>query len=277
MSSNIVGCFDNPADARAVQQELIAAGIDRDHVRLVNESPRATSTTAGSSHDPGLWESIKEAFGFANEHDRTSYAEAARRGGVIVSIDAPDNAVDQAVAILRRHNVVDLDQREAQWRQQGWAGYAAAPSAQATAQQHRPASAGNEEVLPVVEEELHVGKRQVQQGGVRVYTRVTERPVEEQVTLRQERVSVDRRPADRPLNDPDRAFQERAVEATETAEEAVVDKRARVVEEVAVRKDVEQQTETVRDTVRKTDVDVEQIPGQRQATQRRTGSTDDRK
>jgi uncharacterized protein (TIGR02271 family) len=267
MSSSIVGCFDNPADARAVQQELITAGMPRENVHLVAEESRRTTTT---TDDPGVWQSIKEAFGFADERDRTSYTEAARRGSIIVSVDAPDESVDQTVAIMRRHNVVDLDSREAEWRQQGWAGVASAT--QANAQQR--ATAGRregEEVVPVVEEELRVGKRQVQQGGVRVYTRVTETPVEENVNLRQERVSVERRPVDRPITDRDRAFQEKAIEATETREEAVVDKHARVVEEVAVRKDVEEQTEKVRDTVRKTDVEVEQIPGQQQ--QRRKEDT----
>jgi uncharacterized protein (TIGR02271 family) len=262
MSSSIVGCFDNPADARAVQQELIAAGYPANNVRLMNEGAQRATTTTTSSEDTGVWHSIKEAFGFADDRDRTTYTEAARRGGVIVSIDAPDDQIDSAVSIMRRHNVVDLDARENEWRQQGWTGAAAAA---ATGQQATGTRQG-EEVVPVVEEELRVGKRQVQQGGVRVYSRVTERPVEENVNLRQERVSVERRPVDRPITDRDRPFQEKAIEATETREEAVVDKHARVVEEVAVRKDVEENTETVRDTVRKTDVEVEQIPGQ---TQRR--------
>ena len=251
MSSNIVGCFDDPADARAVQQELLSAGFERDNVHLVAEESRRSM--AGSD-DPGVWQSIKEAFGFADESDRYSYTEAARRGGVIVTVDAPEHAAEQAVAIMRRHNAIDLDAREAQWREQGWTG----ASAEATGRNTRQ----GEEVVPVVEEELRIGKRAVQQGGVRVYSRTTERPVEENVNLRQEHVSVERRPVDRPVTDRDRAFQEKAIEATETREEAVVDKKARVVEEVAVRKDVKDKTETVRDTVRKTDVEVEQIPGQ---------------
>jgi uncharacterized protein (TIGR02271 family) len=168
---------------------------------------------------------------------------------------------------MRRHNVVDLDARENEWRQQGWTGAAAAAS-QETGRRE------GEEVVPVVEEELRVGKRQVQEGGVRVYSRVTETPVEENINLRQERVSVERRPVDRPITDRDRPFQEKAIEATETREEAVVDKHARVVEEVAVRKDVEEKNETVRDTVRKTDVEVEQIPGQ---TQRRKDDASNRR
>jgi uncharacterized protein (TIGR02271 family) len=112
-------------------------------------------------------------------------------------------------------------------------------------------------VIPVAEEELHVGKREVNRGRVRINSRVIERPVQEQVTLREERVDVERRPVDRPLSDADRVFQDRTIEAEERREEAVVSKEARVVEEVVVRKEADQRTETISDTVRKTEVDVE--------------------
>jgi uncharacterized protein (TIGR02271 family) len=118
-----------------------------------------------------------------------------------------------------------------------------------------------EAVIPVVEEELRVGKREVEKGGVRVTSKVTETPVEEQVRLREEHVNVERRPVDRPLSEADNAFREGTIEVTERAEEAVVAKQARVVEEVVVNKDVNERTEQVRDTVHSTDVDVQNIEG----------------
>lgn len=126
---------------------------------------------------------------------------------------------------------------------------------------------GGEVKIPVTEEELRVGKREVESGGVRVNTRVEERPVNEQVTLREETVDVHRKPVDRPASDADlNAFQEGAFEVRERAEEAIVDKQARVVEEVHVKKNVEERTENIQDTVRRTDVNVEQIPGQTRTT-----------
>jgi uncharacterized protein (TIGR02271 family) len=115
-----------------------------------------------------------------------------------------------------------------------------------------------EETIQAAEEQLHVGKREVGRGSVRVRSYVTERPVEEQVELRQERVTVERRPVDRELQPGEAAFQERTIEAVERGEEAVVDKRARVTEEIGLRKDVATETETVRDTVRKQEVEVEE-------------------
>jgi hypothetical protein len=76
---------------------------------------------------------------------------------------------------------------------------------------------------------------------------------------------VERRPVDRPATDADLdTFQDRTIEVTESAEEAIVEKRARVVEEVVINKDVDTHTETIRDEVRHTEVEVEPLmTGQR--------------
>jgi len=133
-------------------------------------------------------------------------------------------------------------------------------------------SSTGEEVIPVVEEELRVGKREVSGGRVRVRSYVVETPVKEQVNLRQEHVSVERRPVDRPVSDADRTFQDRTIEATEKREEAVVSKDARVTEELVVKKDVDQRTQTVSDTVRKTEVEVDDERNARMSGT--TGTTD---
>ena len=119
---------------------------------------------------------------------------------------------------------------------------------------------GGEAVVPVVEEELQVGKRKVEKGAVKVKSVVTERPVEASVDLHEEHVTVKRRAVNRPVTEADvSAFQEGTIELRESAEEAVVTKKARVVEEVVVGKKGSDKTQTVRDKVRKTDVEVEQV------------------
>ena len=91
---------------------------------------------------------------------------------------------------------------------------------------------------------------------VRVYT--VEHPVQEGVNLREERVAVERRPVDRPASGmPGEAFQDRTIDVTTHREEPVIAKEARVKEEVVVRNEADQRTETVRDTVRHTEVEVE--------------------
>jgi uncharacterized protein (TIGR02271 family) len=120
-----------------------------------------------------------------------------------------------------------------------------------------------EQVLPVVEERLRIGMRDVSHGRIRIRSYVVETPVEVQVTLREEHVAIENRLADRALNDTDRAFQERTIEAEERGEEAVVPKRVRITEEIVVRKEAGQRTETVFDTVRETKVEVEDERGNR--------------
>ena len=114
--------------------------------------------------------------------------------------------------------------------------------------------------IPVVQEQLKVGKREVQRGGVRVYSRIVETPVNESIGLREEHVNVERRPVNEPISGLDAtAFKEQSIEMRETAEEAVVQKSARIVEEVAINKEVTQREQQINDTVRHTEVEVEQL------------------
>jgi uncharacterized protein (TIGR02271 family) len=197
--------------------------------------------------------------------------------------------------ILRRLHPVDIHERTTQWRQEGWTGYDAnaitstpresAAAATRSAQEQGRAAArvanqgvstrlveGDKEVtIPVVEEDIAIGKREVERGHVRIYSRVTEQPVEESIRLREEKVTVERRPVDRPATEADfAAAGKEVIEMTEKVEEPVVTKRARVVEEVVVHKDVTEHTETVRGTERHTDVDVQREPETATATRRVT-------
>jgi uncharacterized protein (TIGR02271 family) len=118
----------------------------------------------------------------------------------------------------------------------------------------------NPDSIKVVEEQLNVGKQEVQTGGVRLRSRIVERPVEENIRLRQERVTVIRTPVNRPASEADfNTFQEGTVEMTESAEIPVISKDARVVEEVSLNKDVTESDQTIIDTVRHTEVDTENI------------------
>ncbi|MGG5819277.1 DUF2382 domain-containing protein [Falsiroseomonas sp. HW251] len=117
---------------------------------------------------------------------------------------------------------------------------------------------GREETIPIAEEQLRVGKRVTHAGQVRVRSYVVETPVEEQVRLREEHVRVERRPADRAATGSDAdLFRDRVIEAEESTEEAVVQKDVRVTGEVVVNKEATERTETVRDKVRRTEVEVD--------------------
>ncbi len=132
--------------------------------------------------------------------------------------------------------------------------------------------------IPIIEEELHVGKRVVETGGARLRSRVIERPVEESINLREEHVHVERTPVNRPATDADLSnFQEGEIEITEHAEVPIVAKEARVVEEISLEKEVEEREETIRDTIRRTDVEINNLDTDADLNNRRTTDLDNRR
>jgi len=371
----ITAVFDTQAEAERAIEALAAQGIPRSDMRIHRDMPDAPA----ENQDKGFWASLADLF--MPDEDRGTYAEALRRGSVMVSAQVDDSQYEQAATLLESAGAVDLDERESSWRSEGWTGSTAGMATSgaagmgagamatggmgsglgttrdanvtsaagtatrmgmATGDNDRPGtmlsrgvddvagtnisgahpenemgsmgttagratgtgssnppgtmlSRGVDEVagtnisgahpehetgmtggmgmhgsgttrttdmtgeqsIPVVEETLRVGKRDTSTGRVRVRSYVVETPIEEQVTLRQEHVDVERRAVDRPVTDADRLFEDRTIEATETSEEAVVAKEARVTEEVVIHKDVDQRTETVRDTLRRTEVEVD--------------------
>jgi len=118
-------------------------------------------------------------------------------------------------------------------------------------------------VVPIVDEEIELGKRTIDAGGVRVHSHIVERPYEQSVRLREERVNVERRPVDRPLTarEADERFHDEDMELRARAEVPIIGKRAHIVEEIIIKKEITERTERVRDTVRHTDAEVTEIPG----------------
>lgn len=112
-----------------------------------------------------------------------------------------------------------------------------------------------ERIIPIVREEIKVGRRTVERGGVRVASHTVQRPVSEQVHLRETHVDIERRAVDRPLRGDENAFADDTIEMVEMVDEPVVSKQARVVEEVVVRRHVEDRTATISDQVRATEIE----------------------
>jgi len=225
------------------------------------------------------------------EHEAGYYAEGIRRGGTLVTVHADDARANEATNILNRHNPVDMDTRAEYYKSTGFTKYDeklpaytpsqieeertryssfSAPTASvgststantAMTETNRTVNTGETVSVPIVEEHLAVGKRAVESGGARIHTRIVETPVTESVTLREEHVTVDRHAVNRAATaaDLNNAFQETNIELRERSEVPVVAKEARIVEEVTIGKTATERTETVSDTVRRTDVDVEEI------------------
>jgi uncharacterized protein (TIGR02271 family) len=251
------------------------------------------TTQADDTHS--IAHNVKHFFSdfFGGEHHEHAeraelYSNAVSRGHFVLTVRADDDAtVERASDIIEGHEPLDIDDRSSEWgstfrpAQDGMR--SDSRQSQASAQGFQSASGdallqgtqarqgallqGSEQrgpdmstAIPVVQEALKVGKREVQRGGVRVYSRLVETPVNESIGLREEHVNVERHAVDRPVDIGDtEAFRERSYEMREMAEEAVVEKSARIVEEVVIGKAVSQHQEQISDTVRHTEVEIENL------------------
>nr|WP_298720558.1 YsnF/AvaK domain-containing protein [uncultured Steroidobacter sp.] len=261
----ITAIYDSEPEAQQARQQLLSHGLADDDVRIVSHQLSSTRVGSDSGEDKGMWESIKDFF--VGHEDRPAYSEGLRRGGCLLTARVTDERSDEAIAVLESTNAVDLDQRTEQWRSEGWSGesselsgtdrtspgMAASPSTEDTM--------GEEQSIPVAEERLRVGKREVDRGGVRVRSYVVEEPVREDLSLREERVEIEQRPTQGAAEATGDVFREQTIEVSERGEEPVVAKDAVVTGEVVVRKTAEEHTETVEDTVRHTEVDVDDTRG----------------
>jgi uncharacterized protein (TIGR02271 family) len=225
MATTVIGTFNDDKAVQKVMAELHDAGFESGSVAVL-EGGKDELIAAITGH------------GFSQD-DAGEYAAAAGRGKKLLAVHTSEQEVERAVAVLERHEAPGQEGREEQ--QQG--------------------SRGGAQAVREVEEELSIAKRQVGRGGVRVTTHVSEQPVEETVTLREEKVAAKRQAADRVLSseEADEAFAEKSVELTATGEEVEVRKEARVTGEVVLGKTATEREQTVKDTVRRSEVEVEEI------------------
>ncbi len=269
----IVGLYNSVAEANKVKTALVSEGYDQNSMRVIDQSTSTTGSeystgttgtstgynTTGTDHE-SVGAKIKDFFGFTGTDDSSahtfddaahrSYTEGITKGGALLAVTVSDEEAEETADLLSQHGATDIEGGY------GTRGYADRSDA-GVAGRGIAASTTGDQVIPIVEEELQVGKRQVERGGVRIYSHVVSEPVSESVSLHDERVVVDRRTVDRAATDADFTPDPRTIEVRAMGEEAVVGKRSRVVEEVHVGKQATDRTEEISDTVRHTEVDVE--------------------
>jgi uncharacterized protein (TIGR02271 family) len=272
-SETIVAVYDTPAHAELAAADLRQAGVSESAIDLHAANASAHPATIEPGREPGFWSSL---FGGEAEHDVAVYDRSMASGSTVLTVKAPDFEITRIMEILESHHPIDIDERATGF---GLHTGTSVPSTMrstdatmgssqlltgsegslmSTSPLLRPEETGT---IQLAEESLAVGKRLINRGGTRIRRYVVETPVEESVTLHSEKVILERHPVmdGRPVSDA--SFSEKVIEMTETAEEAVVSKTARVVEEVGLRKEATDRVETIHDTVRKEEVEIEQIPG----------------
>ena len=228
-STTLVSLFHHYDQARAALADIQQAEVPDSSISVISANQTRNSGT-----------SSLESLGVP-DRDLHHLEAGLREGGTIIAVVASAPYVSAVERIFGKHKARKIDEAVAAVTQTG-------------------AAIAGETAIPIVEEELEVGKRTVDQGGVRVYRRVVEIPAEESINLREEHVVVGRNVVDRPATEADlQTAGNRVIELTETAEEAVITKNAHVVEEVVIGKEIDEHTQHISDTVRRTEVEVEEL------------------
>ena len=255
----IVAVYDTAAHADAAVRDLEAANVPAGAISVHAESETAsTSGMAAPAKEPGFWASM---FG-GESSDSATFARSVESGATVVTVKVPEQHFSRVSDILERHNPIDVDERTASYGTidtTRTTTTTAPVAASGTAPSQLAPQAGSD-TIQLAEERLSIGKRAVNRGTTRIRRYTVETPVEEQVTLRDETVHVDRHAVTdgRAVTDAD--FAERTIEMHEVDEEAVVGKTVRVVEEISLRKETVDRVETVHDTVRREEVEIEELP-----------------
>jgi uncharacterized protein (TIGR02271 family) len=240
MSQTVIGIFEHADQAQEAKTYLLANGFESSNVDLSSGQSHLTDVTSGE--DEGTGGKISGFFkNLFDDDESASHIHAASSGTTVTVHTRTDQESQQAAQILDNFGALDVNE---------------------SYESQRTASTGGDTAgsISVIQEDLQVGKKEVETGGVRLRSRIVARPVEETVRLREEHVHVERTPVNRVATDADfAAFQEGTIEVTEHAEIPVVAKEARVVEEVSLNKQVSEREEIISDTVRHTEVDTEEI------------------
>jgi uncharacterized protein (TIGR02271 family) len=201
------------------------------------------------------------------EHEAAVYHQTVERGGVVVSARVLDSEVAHAIAILDLHRPVDVHDRAVT---SGIAPAAhvetvekkidAVPLAavQQVAVSPKLAQA-HDGVLRLAEEQLEVGKKLVETGRTRIRRYVTEREASADVTLHAEHAEVLRKAISDPKYVAEIDWADGEIEVIETAEHALANKTARIVEEVSLKKIGTDHVETVKDKIRRQQVEIERV------------------
>jgi stress response protein YsnF len=227
MPTSIIGLFESQDIARKVVSALAKAGFDEDKIETMTKL--------------GVEETTDRLVEAGYEKDKAQrYGEALQKGGFLIVADVEDDKADEALSTMRSFDVLTPD--------------ALLELSSGKEQSEETTSA------QVIEETLEVGKNKVS-AGKRLTTEISEREVQESVTLHEESVEVERTRADRTLKpeEANKAFKETSVEVTAFTEKPVVSKEAHVVEEVSLSKNSGEREVTVGGTVRRQDVTVEDV------------------
>jgi len=218
MANTVIGIFDSKDKAMEARRQLLNNGFtdesidisSQGHLSMENSSEmegRATGESyiedrstgekynkegglnmEGRSHEGGIAHFFKSLFGDSDEAE--NYSQVASRGTVVTVHTETLESAERAADILDECGAINANERAMQYRNR--LGDESFQKDNIDELDMPDIDAGTDTTIPVIEEELEVGKRVVETGGVRVFSRIIEKPVEEHLRLREEHVSVEK-------------------------------------------------------------------------------------
>jgi len=265
----LVAAFDTKEHATAAVNALKAGGFHSDDISIFDHSRLSVGrdVIGVAPKHAGLWHWL---FGSdLNLYEARVYGSTIDDGGTVVSVRVPRDQVAQASGILDLHHPIDVHDRAVT------SGYAPAAHVQAATKEIAAAATPlakvqsvavtpklaevHSDTLRLAEEQLQVGKKLVETGRTSVRRFTTERDVSQDVTLHEEHAEVLRKAVSQPAELADVDWADGELEATETKEQALVNKTARVVEEVSLRKKGDDHVETIHEKLRRQQAEIEQV------------------
>jgi uncharacterized protein (TIGR02271 family) len=262
----IVTVYNTVDKAKEALRVLQASGFHPDEISVLDKNALGNAPT----QEAGFWRRLFG--GNVWEHEAEVYSRTLKEGGAVLSLRVPHEEVARAMSILDVHGPVDVHEKASAYNIPVPTAAKALVTPPVVARATAAAAAAaiptrltdRDEVVRLAEEQINVGKRLFEIGTTRIRRYVIEKPVEAQVTLHEEHTEVARRAISDPSYIKDIDWTDRTIEVTETTEQPVVTKTARVAEEVVIRKKGSDRVETVRDTVRRQELDVERIAKDRE-------------
>lgn len=264
MEKTVVAIFNSMDEAEIAADDLFDNGFLKENID-VSSGEKYEEDEEGES---GITRFFKNLFG-TNDEKTKRYSRVARKGYVVAVHTHSEEESLEACEILDDNGAIDVNDHYRKHLAQLYNDeFEKNEETEEEIEDNNERDINNEiteddestETIPVIEEEMEVHKKEVPTGGVRVRSRIIEKPVEENLRLREEHIHVERRKVDRtPTDEELKNFKNQTTEFTEHAEVPEVEKTPKVVEEVRLQKDVDHRNETVRDKVQRKDVDVEDI------------------
>jgi len=244
----IVALYDRTEKAQEAAHALESSGFDASDINISNGEFLRDKDV----RDSNVWQRL---FGRSvSDQESAAFRRTLNSGGALLTLRTPDTEVNRAMRILDVHGPMNLRDRSTSTQT------SSVQTSAIPATDTRRVNVAEEEVLRLAEEQIDVSKRQVATGKSRIRRFVTEKPVEQQITLHEEHYEVARREVTDPKLTRDIDWKDRTIEVTETSEQPVVTKTARVAEEVVIRRRGSDHVETIRDTVRRQQLEVERVP-----------------